>query len=117
MDMVARGSHWLRKIQQAYLTQPIVIRRGVDENPLLATVSDTVVTSVAFNGETVSQAVRDFMIQVDTYPYAKPSEDDVFIMDDGREYEVCRAAGDEFFRYADSSNLAYLIHTTIEVDI
>ena len=81
--------------------------------PSLAMVADVKHNTTDFNGNVVALDVREFIIQVDSYPFATVDEGDVVIMEDLKEYAVSRVDGDKWFKYADETNLAFRIFTNL----
>jgi hypothetical protein len=110
-NLFKQGSDWLQSQRKTYLTEDIVYTRGATSLNITATLGRSEFERSESNGFAVQDEMIDFLISVaDLGELSLPEVGDV-ITANSRTYEVNRIPGEGHFRYSDSYNTTFRIHT------
>ena len=114
--MLTDGFEWLHTMQQAYMTDPVTIQRGIYTTNADAVIADVDHKFTDARGAVTTATLRHFIIAIDKYKInsvaVEPAIGDA-ITSDGRTYTVNRLDGGPCWRYTDSTCLSYRVYTSL----
>ena len=121
MSMIHDGLVWKHGMQTNHLSDPITVKRGGASVVVSAMVADVQDNPLQLSGVVTGEWRRHYIIPYDEYIFGgvetKPDEADEFIDGYGDTYTVSRDSTGIFWRYADETNLAFRIYTSMYEDV